>query len=208
MALATSFFLHTCRGEEAVSGQTPGQIHPPPPGSNPGPWLDSWLLTGGAPRARSGFAAIRAPAPCRHTHWHSCCVSTATMELSRFVVAYRDVRPGEHVLYSVLTDRYIGIDQATSDAVEHWTRGRRPADAAERETAKVLLEEGFVVRSRAEDDADLRDFLGRAAEGIPERSEEHTSELQSLTNLVCRLLLEKKNSYGRGRPRAMPPRRS
>src|SRR5438093_9684825 len=27
------------------------------------------------------------------------------------------------------------------------------------------------------------------------RSEEHTSELQSLTNLVCRLLLEKKNRY-------------
>src|SRR5437016_6665546 len=27
-----------------------------------------------------------------------------------------------------------------------------------------------------------------------ERSEEHTSELQSLTNLVCRLLLEKKNT--------------
>src|SRR5437016_10284310 len=27
----------------------------------------------------------------------------------------------------------------------------------------------------------------------PARSEEHTSELQSLTNLVCRLLLEKKN---------------
>ena len=26
------------------------------------------------------------------------------------------------------------------------------------------------------------------------RSEEHTSELQSLVNLVCRLLLEKKNS--------------
>src|SRR5438046_4019959 len=28
--------------------------------------------------------------------------------------------------------------------------------------------------------------------GQPTRSEEHTSELQSLTNLVCRLLLEKK----------------
>src|SRR5262249_61614048 len=27
-----------------------------------------------------------------------------------------------------------------------------------------------------------------------QRSEEHTSELQSLTNLVCRLLLEKKNT--------------
>ena len=35
------------------------------------------------------------------------------------------------------------------------------------------------------------------AEQLPEtvrtRSEEHTSELQSLVNLVCRLLLEKKN---------------
>src|SRR2546427_946502 len=30
----------------------------------------------------------------------------------------------------------------------------------------------------------------------PPRSEEHTSELQSQSNLVCRLLLEKKNSYG------------
>src|SRR5262249_61214743 len=30
--------------------------------------------------------------------------------------------------------------------------------------------------------------------GLPDRSEEHTSELQSLTNLVCRLLLEKKKT--------------
>src|SRR5438046_6198793 len=40
---------------------------------------------------------------------------------------------------------------------------------------------------------------GRAHEGVPTpvhrcRSEEHTSELQSLTNLVCRLLLEKKKN--------------
>src|SRR5438093_8259806 len=31
--------------------------------------------------------------------------------------------------------------------------------------------------------------------GLLKRSEEHTSELQSLTNLVCRLLLEKKKQY-------------
>src|SRR5690606_41777648 len=30
----------------------------------------------------------------------------------------------------------------------------------------------------------------------PDRSEEHTSELQSRENLVCRLLLEKKNQVG------------
>src|SRR5437016_9330408 len=35
--------------------------------------------------------------------------------------------------------------------------------------------------------AGIQAFLQRAV-----RSEEHTSELQSLTNLVCRLLLEKK----------------
>src|SRR5438046_3073189 len=33
---------------------------------------------------------------------------------------------------------------------------------------------------------------GRASLTVIHRSEEHTSELQSLTNLVCRLLLEKK----------------
>src|SRR5438270_4676899 len=33
----------------------------------------------------------------------------------------------------------------------------------------------------------------------PGRSEEHTSELQSQSNLVCRLLLEKKNRTGRSR---------
>src|SRR5438093_7101021 len=32
---------------------------------------------------------------------------------------------------------------------------------------------------------------------LPQRSEEHTSELQSLTNLVCRLLLEKKTTLPR-----------
>src|SRR2546430_7977631 len=34
--------------------------------------------------------------------------------------------------------------------------------------------------------------VGRAAEAHVRRSEEHTSELQSQSNLVCRLLLEKK----------------
>src|SRR5438046_7602010 len=34
------------------------------------------------------------------------------------------------------------------------------------------------------------------------RSEEHTSELQSLTNLVCRLLLEKKKKAGAKKARS------
>src|SRR2546430_4838699 len=38
-----------------------------------------------------------------------------------------------------------------------------------------------------------RHLLGRGEQAI-ERSEEHTSELQSQSNLVCRLLLEKKKN--------------
>src|SRR2546430_5901771 len=37
---------------------------------------------------------------------------------------------------------------------------------------------------------------GREIAPVMGRSEEHTSELQSQSNLVCRLLLEKKNNIG------------
>src|SRR2546427_9095557 len=39
-----------------------------------------------------------------------------------------------------------------------------------------------------------------------QRSEEHTSELQSQSNLVCRLLLEKKKETRQTRGRLNPPR--
>src|SRR5258706_3648130 len=49
------------------------------------------------------------------------------------------------------------------------------------------------------------DGIGRLPGGVGLRSEEHTSELQSLTNLVCRLLLEKKKITRAGAdvPRAL-----
>src|SRR2546430_17066828 len=37
----------------------------------------------------------------------------------------------------------------------------------------------------------------RIGTGVDQRSEEHTSELQSQSNLVCRLLLEKKKTTSR-----------
>src|SRR2546430_11139361 len=53
----------------------------------------------------------------------------------------------------------------------------------------------YLVRAAA------RRLLGKArsdaaeSTGLGHRSEEHTSELQSQSNLVCRLLLEKKKKY-------------
>src|SRR5438046_4567212 len=58
---------------------------------------------------------------------------------------------------------------------------------------------GVAATQRGEEDVFLPPHhtlrhAGRATgvEHVRHRSEEHTSELQSLTNLVCRLLLEKK----------------
>src|SRR5438093_7409826 len=49
----------------------------------------------------------------------------------------------------------------------------------------------------------VRQILLAVAVDAPgdDRSEEHTSELQSLTNLVCRLLLEKKKKSSKRRQR-------
>src|SRR5438045_6598666 len=50
-------------------------------------------------------------------------------------------------------------------------------------------------RPRREVDRGRPAAVGRRGQGADHgRSEEHTSELQSLRHLVCRLLLEKKNS--------------
>src|SRR2546427_3687864 len=61
----------------------------------------------------------------------------------------------------------------------------------------TLFRSGRFARRRhvhgAQRGAGLREGRGaREAQGSGKRSEEHTSELQSQSNLVCRLLLEKK----------------
>src|SRR5438093_8818531 len=60
------------------------------------------------------------------------------------------------------------------------------------EIVAVGYRENAIARRLAsmEIDDDVRELIRHALIWV--RSEEHTSELQSLTNLVCRLLLEKK----------------
>ena len=58
----------------------------------------------------------------------------------------------------------------------------------------------LLVSSREVDQTAVKSAYGMEVESLPvvglsrNRSEEHTSELQSRTNLVCRLLLEKKKN--------------
>src|ERR1035438_9038087 len=86
------------------------------------------------------------------------------------------------VLLASQAARFLIVDNAQkSDAIVVLAgeTSMRPARALE------LLRQGMAPRM----------FLdAEAGEQIYDRSEEHTSELQSLRHLVCRLLLDKKNN--------------
>src|SRR2546430_7551497 len=71
----------------------------------------------------------------------------------------------------------------SSDGSLQWLEG---AISVERATARVK------VLSASSPGAYVITNLTGKVEFPPKRSEEHTSELQSQSNLVCRLLLEKK----------------
>src|SRR5690606_42105648 len=73
----------------------------------------------------------------------------------------------------------------------------------DRRRARTALEEGWRPHGdrpgrhdrQQQRHRDRRDDRRGDGEGRQGRSEEHTSELQSRENLVCRLLLEKKNTH-------------
>src|SRR3989441_6877347 len=74
-------------------------------------------------------------------------------------------------------------------------RGSESPGVAHRAGEEMFAEAlAYGVREEAEVRDLDRAVLGHPAQLVPprERSEEHTSELQSLAYLVCRLLLEKK----------------
>src|SRR5690348_5136743 len=87
------------------------------------------------------------------------------MHLSRFLVTYASVRADEHVLYDVLSDRYVGVNGATLEAIARVTSGSGGAEDCE--VAGELAEQGFLVADRAHDDRRLRTHLERVARGEP-----------------------------------------
>jgi uncharacterized protein len=103
------------------------------------------------------------------------------VQISRFVLEYDTVRPGEHVLYDVISDRYVGVDDATRAAIARWVESG-PRGAEEKAAAKVLGEAGILVEDEAADGARLRTFLERANEGIPE-----TLYVLLMPTLACNL---------------------
>ena len=73
----------------------------------------------------------------------------------------------------------------------HLRRKRIPTSILLRSKRKLCpFKEAGIDRIDYKDVELLKDYVTQGG-----RSEEHTSELQSLVNLVCRLLLEKKNNH-------------
>src|SRR2546423_10024777 len=72
----------------------------------------------------------------------------------------------------------------------HRPAGRDPQHASARAVGLRSARAGVELRLRGREPRRRRRGVGAEARGV--RSEEHTSELQSLAYLVCRLLLEKK----------------
>jgi uncharacterized protein len=103
------------------------------------------------------------------------------MRLSRFVLTYQGVRAGEHVLYDVISDHYVGVDELTFQAMQRW-EGAPPLGEEEAIAQSLLAEQGILVRDGAEDDLRLRGFLEAAAEGIP-----GTMYLTLMPTLACNL---------------------
>src|SRR2546430_6711353 len=77
---------------------------------------------------------------------------------------------------------------------DHFHRGRLTVPDAQREIRKTIdVRYAEVFQSRSEMGNQIFSCEYQTNNCFSHRSEEHTSELQSQSNLVCRLLLETKN---------------
>src|SRR5688500_12772578 len=90
--------------------------------------------------------------------------------------------PGRADFYTVRP-----ADLRASDIIGMDVRNTANEDLGE--IADVVIDDGKTIRAIV---LDVGGFLGIGERRVAVRSEEHTSELQSPCNLVCRLLLEKK----------------
>src|SRR5256885_6085650 len=85
-------------------------------------------------------------------------------------------------------------------------RSVKKLESATQSIVQEVLGALRIVKAFGQEAREEQRFLGRSTDGMSARmrSEEHTSELQSPCNLVCRLLLEKKNKLD-GRTQTLLP---
>src|SRR5258706_3658592 len=136
----------------------------------------------------------------------SSCVGLAADGLCRRVAGALDVHGLQDLLHpgmsagDRLEGRLVELQQHAGRGRGDGGRARAAGEGRDLAEERALAEpaQGHVVSGGVADEhlhlsgGNDEDALPRTGEGLHPRSEEHTSELQSLTNIVCRLLLEKK----------------
>src|SRR3989454_8457300 len=113
----------------------------------------------------------------------------------RRVVVFQglEVRPAERQ-QRVVVHVKLSFQDRQAEAREQGTDTPRNRMEAAARAAATCLDELLPDNSIALEGAQLIDAFDRKFVLVAVRSEEHTSELQSPCNLVCRLLLEKKKN--------------
>src|SRR5262249_61127623 len=101
------------------------------------------------------------------------------------------LRPSHPSLPPLLSSSFFFNDPATTHIYTLSLHDALPISRHDVHHVAVSLDDHEVAHLHAAEIADAPDIVAREVHEH-DRSEEHTSELQSLTNLVCRLLLEKK----------------
>src|SRR5574340_807866 len=94
---------------------------------------------------------------------------------------------------------FVSLPLARRDANEKLVADRKKLDSTDHVRSSLLAERDRLITALQELEFDQA--LGKIPE---ERSEEHTSELQSPKELVCRLLLEKKKEKGKKDAEELP----
>src|SRR5438093_4254559 len=107
------------------------------------------------------------------------------------------------LLFAVATVVVAALPHVVGSASEASDFPLRGLEAGKLYAVTVSVDSLYRLSGAGEIEASISDGRGPVASKIEAsiRSEEHTSELQSLTKLVCRLLLEKKNNRSLGEKR-------
>src|SRR5262245_53793737 len=125
---------------------------------------------------------------CRSKH-----SASEIMTVSQLVIASNNAAPGYAAGAQVAHDLR-NLLATVALHLETLQRLSGPSGTKAADAAQALLTRGAVLCNKALDCTANTDSRARrrGVDLIQVRSEEHTSELQSLRHLVCRLLLEKK----------------
>src|SRR5438045_5971755 len=126
------------------------------------------------------------------TLFYAALASIAVLLEQSYWVLVQDSSTANYVQPGLLSIGYFATALITNRLARRLILNERLAQQRGADLADQLRINRLIIRDVQDGVLDVADDQSIDAKLVGERSEEHTSELQSLRHLVCRLLLEKK----------------